>query len=100
MTRPTPWAHLPNAAPLDEVLTSVKAHPKKWIAAWSAARGTARDAAWSAAQDAVIALVTYDDAGQFMKLPIEQLKAMHKLDPHPMYVLLQPAAVVFMGVEP
>ena len=31
-----------------------------------------------------------------MKLPVEQLKAMHRLDPHPMYLLLQPAAVIFV----
>ena len=30
-----------------------------------------------------------------MKLPVGQLKAMYRLDPHPMYLLLQPAAVVF-----
>ena len=153
MTRPTAWAHLPNAAHIDEVLASLKAHPEKWTAAWGAARyaawdaawdaawgaawdaawdaalgaalGAARDAAWDAARDAVLdatrdatrdavldatrdatrdaawgaitALIAYDDAGQFMKLPVEQLKAMHRLDPHPMYLLLQPAAVIFTG---
>ena len=111
----TPWAHLPNAALIDEVLASVRADPDEWDAAWgaardvarsaaraaareatlSAARGAARDAARNAARDAIAALIAYDDAGQFMKLPVEQLKAMHRLDPHPMYLLLQPAAVIF-----
>ncbi len=131
----TAWAHLPNAALIDEVLTSLKAHPEKWSTVWDAsraasqavlwgaarsaardaARSAARDAAWdaawgavrnaarSAARDAarsaawntVATLIAYDDAGQFMKLPVEQLKAMHRLDPHPIYLLLQPAAVVF-----
>lgn len=137
MTRPTAWAHLPNAAHIDEVLASLKAHPEKWSAAriaawnaawyaardavrdaaWGAARGAAwyaawdaariaaqdaawyaaRGAAWDAAWDAIAALIAYDDAGQFMKLPVEQLKATHRLDPHPMYLLLQPAAVIFVG---
>ena len=117
----TAWAHLPNAAHIDKVLASLEAHPKKWDAArsaawgaaWDAARGAARgaardaarnaardaawDAAWGAAWYAIAALIAYDDAGQFMKLPVEQLKAMHRLDPHPMYLLLQPAAVIFTG---
>ena len=115
MTRPTAWAHLPNAAHIDEVLASLKAHPGRWdatrdaawVTAWGAARDAARDADWSAVlgailntplgatRDAIAALIAYDDAGQFMKLPVEQLKAMHRLDPHPMYLLLQPAAIVF-----
>lgn len=125
MNQTTAWAHLPNAALIDEVLASLKAHPEKWVAvrdtAWSAARGAARGAAWDAVWDAtrdaaraaardavrdalrsaawavagdvIAALIAYDDAGQFMKLPVEQLKAMYRLDPHPMYLLLQPAAV-------
>lgn len=148
----TAWVHLPNAVLIDEVLTSLKAHPEKWamaqaasrsaardaarsaarsaariaariaawyaawyaaqtaaqtaariaarIAAWDAAQDAAWDAAWGAAWDAawdaVAALIAYDDASQFMKLPVEQLKAMYRLDPHPMYLLLQPAAVVFV----
>ena len=105
MTRPTAWAHLPNAAHIDEVLASLKAHPERWSAtrvaaldaAWDAAWDAARDAARDAAWDVIATLIAYDDAGQFMKLPVEQLKAMHRLDPHPMYLLLQPAAVIFAG---
>ena len=105
MTQPTAWAHLPNAALIDEVLASLKAHPERWDASWYAAWDAARDAAWDAARyaargaawGAIAALIAYDDAGQFMKLPVEQLKAMHRLDPHPMYLLLQPAAVIFTG---
>ncbi len=135
MSQITAWAYLPNAAHIDKVLASLKAHPEKWSAAWDAARDAALGAAWNAAQiavwnaawnaaryaawnaaryaargaaqgavldatlyaawDAIAALIAYDDAGQFMKLPVEQLKAMHRLDPHPMYLLLQPAAIVF-----
>ena len=103
----TAWAHLPNAALIDEVLTSVRTSPGKWTAARdaapNAARGAAWDAAWDAALDAargaawdaVAALVTYDDAGQFMKLPAEHLQRLYRIDPHPMFLLLQPAAIVF-----
>lgn len=131
----TVWVHLPNAVLIDEVLTSLKAHPEKWAmaqaasrdtdrdtawsaarsaaqsatwdavrgtiwnavwgAAWGAARDALRSAAWVVAGDVIAALIAYNDAGQFMKLPVEQLKAMYRLDPHPMYLLLQPAAVVF-----
>ena len=139
----TPWAHLPNAALIDEVLASAGADPEKWRAAraaawdaardaaWSAAQGAAwdtawvaawdaaqdaardaaraaawdaaRDAAWSAAQGAawnaawgaVAALIAYDDAGQFMKLPTDHLQRLYRIDPHPMFFLLQPAAIVF-----
>ena len=103
----TAWAHLPNAALIDEVLASVRVNPKEWDAAraaawgaawgaaWDAARGAARGAAWLAARSAVAALVAYDDAGQFMKLPAEHLQRLYRIDPHPMFLLLQPAAVVF-----
>ena len=99
----TAWAHLPNAALIDEVLTSLKAHPEKWSTAWDASRaepqavlwGSAWDAARDAAWSTVATLIAYDDAGQFMKLPVEQLKAMYRLDPHPMYLLLQPTAAIF-----
>ena len=135
----TAWAHLPNAALIDEVLASVKTSPEKWDAArnaapnaawdtaqnaareatrnaaWVAARNAAwvaaRDTAWDAARDTVwgpiwdagnaaawgviATLVTYDDASQFMRLPAEHLQRLYRIDPHPMFLLLQPAAIVF-----
>ena len=60
-------------------------------AARDAARGAVRDAAWGA----IAALVAYDDAGQFMKLPVEHLRRLYRIEPHPMFLLLQPAAIVF-----
>jgi hypothetical protein len=45
----TEWSHLPNAAHIDRVLESVKAHPEQWTTAWT----TAWAAAWDAALDAV-----------------------------------------------
>ena len=116
------WSHLPNAALIDEVLASLKANPGKWntaraaawgaawgaakdavrnaarAAAWDAAWGATRNTAWDAARGAVrgaaAALIAYDDAGQFMKLPVDHLRRLHRLDPHPMFLLLQPAAIV------
>lgn len=64
------WSHLPNAAHIDRILASVKAHPEAWTADYTAARTAARTAtrtrtaariaawdtaytvAWSAAWDA------------------------------------------------
>lgn len=111
----TAWSHLPNAALIDEVLASLKDSPEKWSAAWNAAWDAARRAAWDAARDAawdvsrgavkdaardafwgaISALIAYDDAGRFMKLPVDHLRCLHRLDPHPMFLLLQPAAIVF-----
>jgi len=52
----TAWAHLPNSKHIDWVIASLKVHPKKWAAAWNAARNVAwyaaSDAAWGAARDA------------------------------------------------
>ena len=69
----TAWSELPNAAHIDRIIASVKAHPKIWMhpkiwsaardaarnaayaarnVAWDAARNAARDAAWDAARNA------------------------------------------------
>ena len=60
----TDWAHLPNAAHIDRVFASVKAHRNQWAEAWNtvqaAVRGKARPSAldvvwskaWSKVQDA------------------------------------------------
>ena len=64
-------------------------------AVWGAARDAARDAAWGAAWDAVAALVAYDDAGKLIKQPVAHLQGLYRLDPHPMFLLLQPASAVF-----
>ena len=64
-------------------------------AAWGAARDYARDAAW----DAVTALIAYDDAGKLIKQPVAHLQGLYRLDPHPMFLLLQPASAVFNQLE-
>ena len=121
------WSHLPNAAAIDEVLESLKKHPEAWDAAWDAAgcaawgaardttRDTTRDAAWdatrsaawsaawdaarSAAWSAVAALIAYDDAGKLIKQPVAHLQGLYRLDPHPAFLLFQPASLVFNQLE-
>ena len=149
------WDHLPNAAVIDEVLESLRNHPKAWSAArsaaWDAAWDAAQDAAWDAAQDAargaawdaawsaawdaawgatkdaawdaarvaardaardaarvaawgaargaIAALIAYDDAGKLIKQPVAHLQGLYRLDPHPMFLLLQPASAVFNQQE-
>ena len=117
------WSHLPNAAVIDEVLKSLRKQPKAWGAArgaawnaawgaawdtaWGASRGAAwnasRGAAWGAARDAawgaVAALIAYDDAGKLIKQPVAHLQGLYRLNPHPMFLLLQPASAVFNQLE-
>ena len=113
------WSHLPNAAAIDEVLESLKKHPEAWdaawdttrdaagCAAWDAARDAARGAAcvpvwdtdWSAAWAAVAALIAYDDAGKLIKQPVAHLQGLYRLDPHPAFLLFQPASLVFNQLE-
>ena len=97
------WSHLPNAAVIDEVLKSLRKQPKAWDAAWDAARDAAWGATWgaarSAAWDAVAALIAYDDAGKLIKQPVAHLQGLYRLDPHPMFLLLQPASAVFNQLE-
>ena len=97
------WSHLPNAALIDEVLASLKAGPEKWNAALAASQDAAwgviqiavQDAAKDAVRGAIATLVAYDEAGQFMKLPVDHLQRLYRIDPHPMFLLPQPAAIVF-----
>ena len=76
-------------------------------AAWGAARDATRSAAWSAAWDAarsaawsaVAALIAYDDAGKLIKQPVAHLQGLYRLDPHPAFLLFQPASLVFNQLE-
>ncbi len=49
----TAWNHLPNAAHIDRIIASAKAHPEVWQAAWVAAQDAAWDRVWVPAWDAV-----------------------------------------------
>ena len=114
----TAWAHLPNAKHIDWVIASVKAHPKKWVAAWGvkrdaawaaardAAKGVKRDAAWyaakevagdnvwNAADDAIIALIAYDDCAYMIESEVGELKIIAAFGDQRAMLLL-PACIVF-----
>ena len=45
----SPWSHLPNAAHIDRVITSLKANPEIWNAVSVTTWMSARDGAWDAA---------------------------------------------------
>ena len=67
----TEWAHLPNAAHLDRVIASVKAHPVYWVVARNevrkyTAREDGREAAYDAVRDAVLVLCAYDDCAHML----------------------------------
>ena len=78
-----------------------------WDAAWDAAGGAAgnaagdavRDAAWGAARDAIAVLIAYDDMGELIKQPLPHLQGLYRLDPHPAFLLFQPASLVFNQLE-
>ena len=58
----TAWAHLPNAAHIDGIIADVKARPKVW------------DAAWGAAWGAILALITWDDSADMLRMTPEALR--------------------------
>lgn len=93
------WSHLPNAAVIDEVLKSLRKQPKAWDAARDAARSAARSAARDAAWDAIAVLIAYDDMGKLIKQPLPHLQGLYRLDPHPAFLLFQPASLVFNQLE-
>jgi hypothetical protein len=111
-------SHLPNAAHIDRVLASVKAHPELWDQAWDQAweqawyrafdqawdardqaRQQARGQVWDQVsfrvRGALLALITYDDCAKYLNLPIDQLQMLYHLTEHPACLLLQPAVVAF-----
>lgn len=105
MSTPTPWAHLPNAAHIDQLLQHARDPQCDWSTAWGvvwdvaraaawgvardAARDAARVAAWEAARDAswdaaryaargaACALVAWDDAARWLDpaTPSDALRA-------------------------
>ena len=117
------WSELPNAAHIDRVIASVKAHPKiwgaagdaagdaawkvAWNAAWKAAVDAARDAAgyaaWDAAREsagyAALALIAYDDCAHYLDMSSEQLKSWAILSESPAAVLLLPAVIAFEQIN-
>lgn len=116
------WGHLPNAAHVDRVLQSVKAHPEVWdrVPKRSAARDAACYAAQKAAEDAgraealrradrhwlcpyrhaaprdaIMALIAYDDAAKYLDMTPDRLKTWAVLSEEPAAVLLLPVVIAF-----
>ena len=95
----TQWSHLPNAAHIDRVLASVKAHPEEWNAAWDAAGNAAWGAAGNAAWGAIAALIAWDDCAPYLDMPSEQLKVWAILSEKPECILLLPAVRAFEQIN-
>ncbi len=112
----TAWSHLPNAKHIDRVIASVKAHPDAWRAPWEAAWDWAWDRAWealkaqaretarmaardaaggSAARDAVLALIAWDNSAKFLDMTSDELKMWSILSEDPACILLLPAVQAF-----
>ena len=81
---PTPWAHLPNAKRIDQILAHLLQHPDRWVAAW--------DAAWNAAWDALAALIAWDDCAPILDMPADAVRLLAAVGHHPA-VLLLPAVL-------
>ena len=108
----TAWSHLPNAGHIDRILADVRANPGNWAysaawdrvkaaawdAAWDAARSTVRSAvssaAWAAAWTTVLALIAWDEAGDYLSLPADQVQVLAALGDNKA-VLMLPAAIAF-----
>ena len=122
------WSHLPNAAHIDRIIASAKAHQETWHAAWRALVDTiscmSRDAAISAAGDAasnadriaarnagwwhvrggaargsILALIAYDDAAKYLEMSSDQVKIWAELSEEPAAVLLLPAVIAFEQIR-
>jgi hypothetical protein len=111
----TAWSHLPNAAHIDQVLVDLKIHPIEFGNVWDTAdsiawatasaachaqaeRGSAWGSAWdvpmvssrSAARTAILALIAYDHADEYMTMTPNQAQVWGELSGDPVYVLLRP----------
>ena len=112
----TAWDHLPNAAHIDRIIASAKAHPEAWAAVWELAPWavweaalkvavySAREAAWDAAREAapghvatsaILALIAWDHSVKFLDMTSNELKMWQALSEDPACILLLPVVRVF-----
>ena len=71
-----------------------------WAATGDASRrpvGEENDLAEDAAEDAIMALIAYDEAGEQISRPPEVLNGLYQLTGHPMFLLLQPFLIIYPG---
>ena len=116
----TPWAHLPNAKRIDQILAHLKQHPRSWVGdhrqlfgpAWTAARQAAwKDSTWEAwdgaavaargearilARAAIAALTAWDDCAPILDMPADAVRLLAAVGHHPA-VLLLPAVLAMNG---
>ena len=118
----TAWSHLPNAKHIDRIIADLNANTDNWVQAWtramtaawdaawtrartatrdaardavySAARDAARHAAWHAASYAILALIAWPEASDYLDLSTESLQVLAALGDHKA-VLILPAAIAF-----
>lgn len=113
----------PNAGSIEAVLYSFETHPVIWReafeAVWARSRGGERTRALLAArslagmiidthllwtitsvvEDAVLALIAYDDASQFLSMSSERLRIWKELSEHPAAALLLPAVLAMERIQ-
>lgn len=119
----TGWDHLLNAAHIDRVLVDLKSHPTEfgnvrdapdgiaWNSACAATSNEARREAWdkawdvpmvssrAAARNAILALIAYDHAGEYMTMSPGQALVWGELRGDDAYVLLRPYLLVRAQIE-
>jgi len=111
----TKWGHLPNAVHIDQVLSvlagrgiTAREIPPGWAAAWNEAvhevKDLSRDSTWMTAMDsvwgtthyvaagggAILALIAYDHADEYMATPPGQALVWGELRGDHAYILLRP----------
>ena len=69
-----------------------------WYAAWGADRGADRDSARVAAQDALLALIAWDDSAVFLDTPLDAVRQAAASGDHPA-ILLLPAVTSFNIIQ-
>lgn len=63
-------------------------------AAWEAARNAGWSTAWNTARGTILTFIAYDETSEFVDRSIDDLRALYRLSHHPMFLLLQPYAIV------
>jgi hypothetical protein len=71
-----------------------QARDQAWDQAWNQARDHALVHAYYVAQDALLALIAYDDASKYLTIPIDQAMVYGELLSDNQYILLKPYLLI------